>query len=74
MIAESQAKQDTNSNRVATDDDKDFRAEIEYPNLAKEVLAQRGGTATLPCKLSDPNAGIVSITFYLLFTHRCLMD
>jgi hypothetical protein len=29
--------------------------------MARDILAQKGGTATLPCKLMDPGAGIVRI-------------
>lgn len=38
--------------------------------LIKEVLAQKGGTAVLPCKLTDPSAGIVSI-IVLSLTANC---
>ena len=60
-VTVSQAKQDTNANSVMTVENKESRAEQNFLEPAKDVLAQKGGTATLPCKLTDPGAGIVSI-------------
>ncbi|KAK0163115.1 hypothetical protein PV327_006823 [Microctonus hyperodae] len=34
----------------------------ELVTPSTEVTAQKGGTATLPCKFTEPGAGIVSIT------------
>lgn len=39
---------------------KEDKNEDTLPGPIKEVLAQTGGTAVLPCKLTDPGAGIVS--------------
>ncbi|OXU28185.1 hypothetical protein TSAR_002983 [Trichomalopsis sarcophagae] len=56
----SHAKQNSNGNSVVTVDEKGFR-EQDIPGMVKDAQAQRGGTATLPCKLIDNGAGIVSI-------------
>ena len=42
-----------------TADIKEYKMKHDFPGMIKEVLAQKGGTATLPCKLIDPGAGIV---------------
>ncbi|XP_014215895.1 kin of IRRE-like protein 1 [Copidosoma floridanum] len=55
----SQAKQDTSANSVGNDDEKPYKPEQEFRGLIKDVLAQKGGTATLPCKI-DPGSGIVT--------------
>ncbi|XP_048515984.1 neural cell adhesion molecule 2-like isoform X3 [Athalia rosae] len=40
--------------------DESDRNALEVSGPIREVLAQTGGTAALPCKLSDPGAGIVT--------------
>ncbi|XP_031779737.1 neural cell adhesion molecule 2 [Nasonia vitripennis] len=55
----SHAKQNSNGNSVVTVDEKGFR-EQDIPGMVKDAQAQRGGTATLPCKLIDNGAGIVT--------------
>lgn len=46
-----------------TVDEKGFR-EQDIPGMVKDAQAQRGGTATLPCKLIDNGAGIVSTAYH----------
>lgn len=45
---------------------KEDKNEESLTGSIKEVLAQKGGTAVLPCKLTDPSAGIVSIVILSL--------
>lgn len=63
-FSEIQAKQDSSANSIINSGDKKggFRGVEDVPGVVKDELAQKGGTAMLPCKLSDPNAGIVSTT------------
>lgn len=61
MFSVSQAKHQQNSSannalNVPEDKDEDLEGPVE------EVLAQSGSTAVLPCKITDPGAGTVSIS------------
>ncbi|KAJ8667041.1 hypothetical protein QAD02_008703 [Eretmocerus hayati] len=43
-----------------TVEDKEFRPEHDFSSSPKDILAQKGGTATLPCKWLDQGGGIVT--------------
>lgn len=58
MGSEARHQKESSANNVdLTTEDKNEESLI---GLIKEVLAQKGGTAVLPCKLTDPSAGIVT--------------
>lgn len=74
MSAVSQAKHQQNSsanNAIAPLNAPEGKNEDAIEGPIGEVLAQSGTTAVLPCKISDPGAGTVSvvivcITIYIL--------
>ncbi|XP_014232002.1 neural cell adhesion molecule 2-like isoform X1 [Trichogramma pretiosum] len=57
---ESQAKQDNLANSIDNIEEKGLKLEPAFTGMAKDALAQKGGTAMLPCKVTDPGAGIVT--------------
>lgn len=59
-----QQKKTSGDNAIAHTDDNNKLADEELGARARQVVAQKGGTATLPCKFSEPGAGIVSITTF----------
>ena len=60
LFAEIQARQDSSANTVELAKQKiGYKGQEDVPGMVKDVLAQKGGTAYLPCKL-DTGAGIVS--------------
>ncbi|XP_012264064.1 neural cell adhesion molecule 2-like [Athalia rosae] len=62
-IAEGDARhqQDSSANNLPVElNGPDGKNEEVLDGPIKEVLAQTGGTATLPCRLTDPGAGIVT--------------
>ncbi|CAB0040120.1 unnamed protein product [Trichogramma brassicae] len=60
VVVKSQAKQDSLANSIDNIEEKGLKLEPEFTGMAKDALAQKGGTAMLPCKVTDPGAGIVS--------------
>lgn len=48
-------------------EEKGYRLEHDIPGMVKDVLAQKGGTATLPCKVRNTGAGIVSFQLYTMY-------
>lgn len=57
------ANNEITSSQVAENKNEDV---LEGP--IGEVLAQSGSTAVLPCKITDPGAGTVSILYYISCT------
>ncbi|XP_008558140.1 neural cell adhesion molecule 2 [Microplitis demolitor] len=55
-----QQKKTSGDNAIAHTDDNNKLADEELGARARQVVAQKGGTATLPCKFSEPGAGIVT--------------
>jgi len=64
MFAVSQAKHQQNSsanNAIAPSNVPEGKNEDLLEGPIGEVLAQSGTTAVLPCKITDPGAGTVSV-------------
>lgn len=64
MFAVSQAKHQRNissNNVIASSNDVEEKNEDVLEGPIGEALAQSGSTAVLPCKITDPGAGTVSI-------------
>lgn len=49
---------------VTFEDELDEKFREVVNGTVTEIRAQTGGTASLPCKLSDPGAGTVSIVYF----------